>query len=109
MFSLIALLIGLYKIPHISKRIMKQVIFLFETMEDILESSSKQKNQKNFQLSFKASSAEVNSLHLTFNKVAKTTRLAEVASEGFKEGKEYETLLQLNEAYQIFKDFENNR
>ena len=42
--SLIALLAGLYKIPHISKRITKQVIFLYETMEDILESSSKQKN-----------------------------------------------------------------
>ena len=53
-------------------------------------------------LTYKASSAELNELHLTFNEVAKTIIIASI---NFKEGEETKALINYNEAYYIFKAF----
>ena len=57
-------------------------------------------------LTFKQSTAELNELHLTFNKVAKTINIANTT---IKEGEEAKAILNFNEAYHIFKDFNNER
>ena len=72
-------------------------------MEDILQSDSK---QKKVELSFKPSSFELNDLHLTFNKVAKTIN---IANQKTRKGEEYKALIDYSEAYHIFADFQNNR
>jgi len=61
---------------------------------------------KSAELSFKKSSKELNELSLTFNKVAKTIK---IATASIKEGDEAQALLNYHEAFTIFSDFKNVR
>ena len=101
--SIVFLIVGLIRIKTISRKMMKQVVFLLESCETILLS---RKGSKSAGLTFKPSTAELNELHLTFNKVAKTIS---IASTKVEEGEEAQAMLNFNEAYHIFKDFKNER
>ena len=57
-------------------------------------------------LTFKPSAAELNDLHLTFNKVARTIN---ISNTKVKEGEEAKAMLNYYEAYHIFKDLHNER
>ena len=61
---------------------------------------------KSVALSFRPSNAEINELHLTFNKVAKTMDLARLQG---RKGQEDQALLNFSEGYNIFEDFNNIR
>ena len=56
-------------------------------------------------LSFKAATKELNELHRTFNKVIRSTIINRSDQTGQATEKE---LLQLSEAYYIFKDFDDD-
>ena len=101
LISFIFLVAGLIRIKTIAKKSTKHVIYLLESCENILRSGS-----SNIKLTFKPSAAEINELQLTFNKVAKTIN---IANTQVKEGEEGKAMLNFNEAYQIFKDFGNER
>ena len=59
LFGVIFLIFGVRRIRWLSIKLPKQVIHLYETVDEILRSSSE---NKNFELSFKASSKELNEL-----------------------------------------------
>ena len=63
---------GIYQIKDRSEKITRGIITLYETLEDI--QNQKQGTAKTV-LSFKKSALELNELHRTFNKVARTTML----------------------------------
>ena len=82
-----------------SARVTKSIIHLLETLEDM---QSKSKKGKIPVLSFKKATKELNELHRTFNKVIRSTIINRSEQTGEVTEKE---LLQLSEAYYIFKDF----
>lgn len=69
----------------------------------------KSRFNRGLQLSFKASCFEINELHLTFNKAAKTMNLATQCWKDQK-GEEHlaQALLNYAEAYKIFEEFDPN-
>ena len=81
-----------------------QIVFLFETLEDILINNTK--GGKIDGLTYKASNEELNELHLTFNNVAKAMSIAHGT---VKEGEEPQALLNYSEAYHIFRKHKNMR
>ena len=84
------------------KKMTRQIINFYETMEDILLIDG----TKKVDLTYSASCAELNELQLAFNKFAKAIN---IANETVKEGSEYRAMLDYAEAYYIFSDFENQR
>ena len=101
--SFVFLVFGLIRIKGISKKMTIQVVSLLESCEEILRSRNGHQNMK---LTFRPSTAELNKLHLTFNKVA---RAISIAHTKIKDGEEVKAILNYNEAYHIFKDFKNER
>ena len=69
-------------------------------MEDILLTDG----TKKVELTYSASSAELNELQLAFNKFVKVIN---ISNKSVKEGSEYRAMLDYAEAYHIFADFEN--
>ena len=63
---------GIIQIKDRSEKITRGIITLYETLEDI---QNQKKGRAKTILSFKKSAFELNELHLTFNKVARTTML----------------------------------
>ena len=93
---------GVYQIKDRSEKITRGIITLYETLEDI-------QNQKDGTaktvLSFKKSALELNELHLTFNKVARTTML----TSGKNSDETEKELLNYSEALLIFKEFKDEK
>ena len=107
MITLITILFAIAGVRKIRQiKLLKQVIYLYETCEEILRISKDDTTDKDFTLSYKASSEELNELNLAFNQVAK---IINIGNQSTKEGDETLAILQYNEAYQIFKDFKNQR
>lgn len=75
------LIVAAYRLHFLAKKITLQIVRLFETLEKI----TSKKSNKSAVLSFKKSSKELNELSLTFNKVAKTIK---VATASLEEGEE---------------------
>ena len=85
---------------HSVKKMTRQIINFYETLEDILLSDG----TKNVDLTYSAYSAELNELQLAFNKFVKVIN---ISNKTLKEGSEYRAMLDYAEAYHIFADFEN--
>ena len=102
MISFGALVMFVFMMRIRVRKMTRQIINFYETMEDILASDE----TKKVNLTYKASCAELNELQLTFNKVAKTIN---ITNKSVKEGEEYRAMLDYAEAYHIFEDFENQR
>ena len=97
-FTGVFFLVGIFAVKRTSDQITRGIIHLYETLKEIAD---QKKEQKTSVLSFKKSALELNELHRTFNKIAKTMMLA---SSGMKENKE-KAMLNYCEAYHIFKEF----
>ena len=80
-----------------------QVIYFFETMEDILEVDTK---KQKVDLTYKASCKELNELQIEFNHFVKTIN---ITNKTVKEGEEYLALLDYADAYYSFKGYKNER
>ena len=85
---------------HLSKKMTRQIIHFYETLEDIINYDSR------VDLTYKDSCEELNELQLNFNKIAKTIN---ITTKTVKKGKEYRALLNYAEAYYIFDEFKNKR
>ena len=66
-------ILGLMRVRVLARKMTLQIINLYETLYEI---ASERKRDGAVELSFKESSKELNELHLTFNRVARTINLA---------------------------------
>ena len=71
--STLMIILAVTRVKRLSIKMTAQIIYLYETLYQI---SSDRKRKGAVELSFKQSSKELNELHLTFNKVARTINLA---------------------------------
>lgn len=101
-FTLTFLVFSAIRLSNLSTKMTLQIVRLYESLELITSNES----AKSAELSFKKSSKELNELSLTFNKVAKTIK---IATTSIKEGDEAQALLNYHEAFNIFSDFKNVR
>jgi len=87
------------------KRVAKRVTIQIVRLLDIVKSNMKQK-QEHMILNYLPQNQELSTLHLEFNKAARTLKLTaeSEASSNFKQAQ-----LNYHEAYIIFKDFSNQR
>ena len=85
---------------HLSKKMTRQIIHFYETLEDIISYDSR------VDLTYKDSCEELNELQRNFNRIAKTIY---ITTKTVNKGKEYRALVDYAEAYHIFKDFKNKR
>ena len=77
-------------------RITKQIIYLYETLEEVV---NKREQGKHFQLTYQRSARELNELHLTFNQVTSTLSQATVSSS---QGQSKDALLNFSKLYSEF-------
>ena len=85
-----------------AQRITKQIIYLYETLEEVV---NKREKGKHFQLTYQKSALELNQLHLTFNQVASTLDQATVSSS---QGQSKDALLNFSKLYSEFGQFDKN-
>lgn len=69
----ILIVLGVMRVKRLSVKMTAQIIYLYETLYQI---SNESKHKGASELSYKESSKELNELHLTFNRVARTMQLA---------------------------------
>ena len=69
----ILIVLGVMRVKRLSVKMTAQIIYLYETLYQI---SNESKHKGASELSYKESSRELNELHLTFNRVARTMQLA---------------------------------
>ena len=67
------IILGVMRVKRLSQKMTAQIIYLYETLYQI---SNDSKRKGAVELSYKDSSKELNELHLTFNRVARTMALA---------------------------------
>jgi hypothetical protein len=72
-FSTMMIILAFYRMKRLSGKMTAQIIYLYETLYQI---ASNHERKGAVELSFKQSSKELNELHLTFNRVARTINLA---------------------------------
>ena len=103
LISILSFGLFLFIFRRTAVKITGQVIYFFETMEDILAVDT---NNHTVNLTYKASCEELNELQLAFNEFIKTIN---ITNETVKEGEEYLALLDYAEAYHTFKGYKNKR
>jgi hypothetical protein len=67
------IILGIIRVKRFAHKITAQIIHLYETLYQI---ASHRKTKGAVELSFTQTSKELNELHLTFNRVARTINLA---------------------------------
>ena len=68
------IILSLMRVKRLAKKMTAQIIYLYETLYQI--NADRKKQTGAVELSFKPSNKELNELHLTFNRVARTINLA---------------------------------
>lgn len=109
-YTLFVLLVAIFRLLRISQKMTGQIINLYETLYQIVSMNQSNKDNKGaVQLSFHPSCKEINELHLTFNRVAKTINLA-TQSIMDQQGDEKlaQALMSYSEAYHIFGEFDKD-
>jgi len=84
-------------------KVTSHIIHLYETLYQI--SSDRKRKNTTFELSFKHTNAELNELHLTFNRVARTINLATQSYQTDHE--RAQALLSFSDAYHIYNEFDS--
>lgn len=73
-FTILIILLAVFRVKRLAFKMTDNIINLYETLYEI---STEQKGKKGaVELSYKETSKELNELHLTFNRVARTITLA---------------------------------
>lgn len=81
-----------------------QIVQLYETLYEI---ASERRQDGVVELEYRESSKELNELHLTFNRVAKTLNLASRSMKAqLNERQQAEALLSYADAYHIYSEFD---
>ena len=75
----ILIILGVLRVKRLAKKMTAQIIFLYETLYQI---ASDRKRKGAVELSFKHTCKELNELHLTFNRVARTINLPSQSMSG---------------------------
>ena len=75
----ILIILGVLRVKQLAKKMTAQIIFLYETLYQI---ASDRKRKGAVELSFKHTCKELNELHLTFNRVARTINLPSQSMSG---------------------------
>ena len=75
----ILIILGVMRVKRLAKKMTAQIIFLYETLSQI---ASDRKRKGVVGLSFKHTCKELNELHLTFNRVARTINLSSQSMSG---------------------------
>ena len=102
--TLLLILVGVLRVKRLAVKTTAQVIHLLETLYQI---SSEREANGAVQLSFKETSLELNELHLTFNRVARTVNLATCSmSDQLTEEQLAQALLTYADAYHIYSEFD---
>ena len=84
------------------------IISLYETLSEI-QVERKGKHKGAVELSYKETSRELNELHLTFNRVARTINLASQSmKERLTEEQQAQALLSYGDAYHIYHSFDEH-
>ena len=100
------IILGVMRVKRLSKKMTAQIIYLYETLYQI---SNDHKRKGAVELSYKDSSKELNELHLTFNRVARTINLAtQSMAVQESEEKQAQALLSYADAYHIYHEFDEN-
>ena len=100
------IVIGLLRVKQFAFNMTAQIIHLYETLYQI--SSDRKRKNGAVQLSFQHTSEELNELHLTFNRVARTINLAtQSMSELQTEHEQAQALLSYSDAYHIYNEFDS--
>ena len=78
MFLLTTLLIilAVFRVKRLSKKMTYNIIHLYETLYEMSGELKANKKKETVELSYRETSKELNELHLTFNRVARTINLA---------------------------------
>lgn len=78
MFLLTTLLIilAVFRVKRLSKKMTYNIINLYETLYEMSGELKASKKTETVELSYRETSKELNELHLTFNRVARTINLA---------------------------------
>ena len=72
--TVLLIILGVMRVRRLAFKMTAQIIHLYETLYQIANDS--QRKEGAVELSFKATSKELNELNLTFNRVARTLKLA---------------------------------
>ena len=100
----ILIVLGVMRVKRLSVKMTAQIIYLYETLYQI---SNESKHKGASELSYKESSKELNELHLTFNRVARTMQLAtQSMAVQVSEEKQAQALLSYADAYHIYHEFD---
>ena len=75
----ILIILGVLRVKRLAKKMTAQILFLYETLYQI---ASDRKRKGAVELSFKHTCKELNELHLTFNRVARTINLPSQSMSG---------------------------
>ena len=106
--SSLLIILGVFRASSLAKTMTQNIILLYETLYEI---SSEQKGGKKgaVELSYKDTSRELNELHLTFNRVVRTTNLASQSiSTNLTKEQLAQSLLSYADAYYIYDEFDSN-
>ena len=98
---LICVIFFYWRARVVGKKMTRQIVNLYESLHYMVNTSKK--GGRGGVLTYRPASAEVNELHLTFNKMAKTMMNS---FEGEKCSEE-KALLNLADTYNVFGEFEN--
>lgn len=103
--TILLILYGYWRAKSIAQKMTKQVVTLYENLNEISQKSKgKQGGQRNVvELKFVPACKEMNALNLTYNKFAKIISLATT----FDQDQNEKALLNYSEAFGIFEDFDD--
>ena len=103
--TILLILYGYWRAKSIAQKMTKQVVTLYENLNEISQKSKgKQSGQRNVvELKYVPACKEMNDLNLIYNKFAKIISLAST----FDEDQNDKALLNYSEAFGIFEDFDD--
>lgn len=103
--SVLMIIIGVMRVKRLAIKMTAQIIHLYETLYQI---ASDRTRKGAVELSFKHTSKELNELHLTFNKVARTINLASLTMKDTIEDEHAlaQSLLGYADAYHIYHEYD---
>ena len=101
------IILGFFRVRRLAYKMTASIINLYETLHEI---SGARKGMKGaVELSYKSTSKELNELHLTFNRVARTINLASKSmATKMTEEQQAQALLSYADAFHIYHEFDEH-